>query len=65
MTTRVLVKPVVGRLVRIPGSYEVLPVEGKPLEKNSYWIRKEAAGDVTFETEQPADQAQTPKGEKQ
>ena len=65
MTTRVLVKPVVGRLVRIPGTYEALPAEGKPLEKNSYWIRKEAAGDVTFETEQPAGQAPTLKGEKQ
>lgn len=65
MTTRVLVKPVEGRLVRIPGSYEELPAEGKPLEKNSYWIRKEAAGDVTFEPEKPEAQAPTVKGEKQ
>jgi hypothetical protein len=64
MTTRVLVKPVAGRLVRIPGTYEALPAEGKPLEINSYWVRKEAAGDVVFETEQPAGQAPTPKGEK-
>jgi len=65
MTTRVLVKPVEGRLVRIPGSYEALPEEGKSLEKNSYWIRKEAAGDVTLEPEQPEAQALTAKGEKQ
>lgn len=65
MTTRVLVKPVEGRLVRIPGTYEALPAEGKSLEKNSYWIRKEAAGDVVFETEQPEAQAPTLKGEKQ
>lgn len=65
MTTRVLVKPVEGRLVRIPGSYEALPEEGKTLEKNSYWIRKEASGDVVFETEQPEAQAPTMKGEKQ
>ena len=64
MTTRVLVKPVEGRLVRIPGTYEALPAEGKPLEVDSYWIRKEAAGDVVFETEQPAGQALIPKGEK-
>ncbi|UZT95418.1 MULTISPECIES: DUF2635 domain-containing protein [Pseudomonas] len=64
MTTRVLVKPVEGRLVRIPGNYEALPVEGKTLEINSYWIRKAAAGDVVIETEQPVVQAQTPKGEK-
>jgi len=65
MTTRVLVKPVEGRLVRIPGSYEALPEQGKALEMNSYWIRKEAAGDVTFEHEQPEAQARTVKGEKQ
>ena len=65
MTTRVLVKPVDGRLVRIPGTYEALPAEGKTLEKNSYWIRKEAAGDVVLETEQPEAQAPTVKGEKQ
>lgn len=65
MTTRVLVKPIKGRLVRIPGTYEALPAEGKPLELNSYWIRKEAAGDVELKTEQPADQAPIPKGEKQ
>ena len=65
MTTRALVKPVEGRLVRIPGTYEALPAEGKPLEIDSYWIRKQLAGDVEFVTEQPAEQAQPPKGEKQ
>jgi hypothetical protein len=65
MTTRVLVTPVEGRLVRIPGTYEALPAEGKPLELDSYWIRKAAAGDVAIETEQPVDQAPTQKGEKQ
>jgi hypothetical protein len=64
MTTRVLVTPVEGRLVRIPGTYEALPAEGKPLELDSYWIRKAAAGDVAIETEQPEVQAPTPKGEK-
>jgi hypothetical protein len=64
MTTRVLVKPVEGRLVRIPGNYEALPAEGKALEINSYWIRKAAAGDVLIETEQPVVQAPIPKGEK-
>ncbi|WP_221179051.1 DUF2635 domain-containing protein [Pseudomonas brassicacearum] len=64
MTTRVLVKPVEGRLVRIPGTYEALPAEGKTLEANSYWIRKQAAGDVQLLTEQPDVQAPTPKGEK-
>lgn len=65
MTTQVLVKPVEGRLVRIPGTYEELPVGGKRLEINSYWIRKQLAGDVEFDTELPAEQAQPQKGEKQ
>lgn len=64
MTNRVLVKPVVGRLVRIPGTYEELPIAGRPMEKTSYWIRKQAAGDVQLLTEQPDVQAQTSKGEK-
>lgn len=64
MTTRVLVKPVKGRLVRIPGTYEALPAEGKLLEMNSYWLRKKTAGDVDIQTEQPEVQAQTSKGEK-
>ncbi|QZA99292.1 DUF2635 domain-containing protein [Pseudomonas mandelii] len=65
MTTRVKVIPVEGRLVRIPGTYEALPAGGKTLELNSYWLRKKAAGDVEFKTEQPVDQALIPKGEKQ
>lgn len=65
MTTRALVKPVEGRLVRIPGTYEALPAEGKTLELDSYWYRKQLAGDVEFVTEQPAEQAPSPKGEKQ
>ncbi|WP_336341766.1 DUF2635 domain-containing protein [Pseudomonas atacamensis] len=64
MTTRVLVKPVRGRLVRIPGTYEALPAEGKLMEMNSYWLRKKAAGDVDIQTEQPEVQAPTAKGEK-
>lgn len=64
MTTRVLVKPVEGRLVRIPGTYEQLPTKGLPLEMNSYWHRKKIAGDVDIKIEQPEAQAQTEKGEK-
>lgn len=63
MTTRMLVKPAEGRLVRIPGSYEALPADGRVLEMTSYWHRKQVAGDVEFQ--QPVDQAQKPKGEKQ
>ena len=62
MTTRVLVKPVEGRLVRHPDTYEQIKPEGLPVELNSYWIRKEKAGDVDIE--KAAVPAET-KGEKQ
>ncbi|KHK61242.1 DUF2635 domain-containing protein [Pseudomonas frederiksbergensis] len=62
MTTRVLVKPAEGRLVRHPDTYEQIKPEGLPVELNSYWIRKEKAGDVVVE--KAAVQAET-KGEKQ
>ena len=48
MTTRVLVKPAEGRLVRHPDTYEQIKPEGLVVEKNSYWIRKESAGDVVI-----------------
>ncbi len=51
MTNRVLVTPAPGRLVRIPGTYQRLPEKGLLLEIDSYWIRKESAGDVLFPEE--------------
>jgi len=62
MTTRVLVKPAEGRLVRHPDTYEQIKPEGLPVELNSYWIRKEKACDVVIE--KAAVPAET-KGEKQ
>ncbi len=62
MTTRVLVKPAEGRLVRHPDTYDQIKPEGLPVELNSYWIRKEKAGDVVIE--KAAVPAET-KGEKQ
>jgi len=62
MTTRVLVKPAEGRLVRHPDTYEQIKPEGLPVELNSYWIRKEKASDVVIE--KAAVPAET-KGEKQ
>ncbi len=61
MTNRVLVTPAAGRLVRIPGTYQELPKEGQPMEIDSYWIRRQLAGDVVFETDE---QAQKTKGDK-
>lgn len=62
MTTQKHVKPAAGRLVRDPETYEPLPVDGKVVEMNSYWVRKEAAGDIEFAD--PAEQDLKPKGEK-
>lgn len=62
MTTRVLVKPAEGRLVRHPDTYEQVKPEGMTVELSSYWIRKEKAGDVVIkEAAVPAEA----KGEKQ
>ncbi|SFW54179.1 Protein of unknown function [Pseudomonas sp. NFACC09-4] len=62
MTTRVLVKPAEGRLVRHPDTYEQVKPEGMPVELNSYWLRKQKAGDVVIkEASVPAET----KGEKQ
>lgn len=63
MTTQKYVKPAAGRLVRDPDTYEALPEEGKLVEMNSYWVRKEAAGDIEFV--EPAEQDLKPKGDKQ
>ncbi|NWB92331.1 DUF2635 domain-containing protein [Pseudomonas agarici] len=62
MTTRVLVKPAEGRLVRHPETYEQLKPQGMTVELNSYWIRKEKAGDIVIK--EAGSQAET-KGEKQ
>ncbi len=62
MTETVHIKPAAGRLVRIPDTYEVLSPQGKAVEMNSYWLRKQSAGDI--EVDVPEDQAQKPKGDK-
>lgn len=63
MTTQQHVKPTVGCLVRDPDTYEALPVEGKLVEMNSYWLRKAATGDI--ELVEPAVQDLKLKGDKQ
>jgi hypothetical protein len=63
MITRVLVKPAKGRLVRHPETYEQLKPAGIWVENNSYWLRKEKAGDVVIEA--PEVKAPDSKGEKQ
>lgn len=62
MTTRVLLKPAEGRLVRNPDTYEALPAEGKAVEMNSYWQRRLIAGDVVIHS--PTSSAVKDKGEK-
>ncbi|MBX9476474.1 DUF2635 domain-containing protein [Yersinia enterocolitica] len=40
------VKPCKGRSVPDPARGDLLPVEGRNVEENSYWFRRIAAGDV-------------------
>ena len=40
------VKPQKGRSVHDPARCELLPVEGRNDEESSYWLRREAAGDI-------------------
>lgn len=40
------VKPQKGRPVHDPARGDLLPVEGRNVEESSYWLRREAAGDI-------------------
>lgn len=40
------VKPKKGRSVPDPAHGDLLPPEGRNVEENNYWLRREAAGDV-------------------
>ena len=43
-----ILKPAAGIKVRHPGGRH-LAIEGEPVEVNSYWLRRIAAGDVVIE----------------
>lgn len=40
------VKPVKGRSVPDPARGDLLPTEGRNVDENNYWLRREAAGDI-------------------
>ena len=40
------VKPVKGRSVPDPARGDLLPAEGRNVDENNYWLRREAAGDI-------------------
>lgn len=40
------VKPVKGRSVPDPARGDLLPEEGRNVDENNYWLRREAVGDV-------------------
>lgn len=42
------VKPVKGRSVPDPARGDLLPAEGRNVDENNYWLRREAAGDTRF-----------------
>lgn len=40
------VKPAKGRSVPDPARGDLLPSEGRNVEENNYWLRREAAADI-------------------
>ncbi|EFC1528231.1 DUF2635 domain-containing protein [Escherichia ruysiae] len=40
------VKPVKGRSVPDPARGDLLPTEGRNVDENNYWLRREAASDI-------------------
>lgn len=40
------VKPQKGRSVPDPARGDLLPADGRNVEENSYWLRREADGDI-------------------
>ncbi|MBK4723906.1 MULTISPECIES: DUF2635 domain-containing protein [Erwiniaceae] len=51
------IKPVEGRSVPDPARGDLLPKEGRNVDKNSYWLRRLAAGDVTEVSASSAEKA--------
>lgn len=47
--SKILIKPASGQLVRDPETMEPLPVEGKIVSQNSYWLRRIQDGDAFVE----------------
>lgn len=45
---KIFVRPIGGLKVRDPKTREYLPTEGKSVERNSYWIRRQMEGEVEF-----------------
>lgn len=57
MTETIQVRPVEGRLVRVPSTGKTLPDDGGEFPRSSYWVRRVNAGDVVIAA--PSDE--TPK----
>jgi hypothetical protein len=45
---KIKIKPVEGNKVRDPYRSDVLPQDGREVERNSYWIRRLKEGSVTL-----------------
>lgn len=52
------VKPAPEKSVRDPVLRDVLPAEGRRVERSDYWLRRLADGDVVELTDTPADAPQ-------
>jgi len=59
------VKPVSGRQVPDPEKGGYLPEEGREVEPNVYWLRRELDGDVTVEAADAVETLSDKKGSKQ
>lgn len=47
-TPLIRVTPVAGRVVNMPVTKERVPADGMNVERSSFWLRREADGDVTI-----------------
>jgi hypothetical protein len=59
------IKPVSGRQVPDPEKGGYLPEEGREVEPNVYWLRRELDGDVTVEAADAVETQSDKKGSKQ
>ncbi|MGI4674935.1 DUF2635 domain-containing protein [Klebsiella pneumoniae] len=44
------VKPINGRSVHDPARGDLLPAEGRNVDENNYWLRRELDGDIEIVT---------------
>lgn len=48
MRERIFIVPVPGVSVRDPNTKQYIPADGAEVERSSYWIRRQLAGEITI-----------------